>query len=223
MGEFRLHAISIDEVRDIFGADEALAHRLRECARARFSVPAPRSRGRLFSRLRPVTTVDPDAPVLPPGHPTPGDVSDLLAGRYVPPERLSRCWRVLDLWLHELSWGTSSLALGPDEIDDLEFDLARAGLPSELSLRHLFAGDPQIPLRPAPDMRTGYARSAHVTATLAGLRAVSGRVDERHQPIVDQLVDFLDHFCSWSEEAPAAGRPAPDLLVVWHAGQATLN
>lgn len=167
--------------------------------------------------------MDPQAPVLPAGFPTPGDVDDLLSGHYVPPERLSRCWRVLDLWLHELSWGTLSLALGSTEIDDLEFDLARAGLPSELSLRRLFAGDPQIPLRPTPDMRTGYARSAHVSATLAGLSAVSGRVDERHQAIVDRLVEFLEQFCSWSEQAPEAGRPAPDLLVVWHAGAGTLN
>lgn len=221
MGEFRLHAISIDEVRDIFGADDALADRLRECARAKFSVPAPRRRG-LWSRLVPLTRTDPDAPVLPPGFPTPGDVEDLLAGRYAPPERLSRCWRVLDLCLCELSWGTTSLSLGPDEIDDLEFVLARAGLPSELSLRRLLSGDPQIPLRPAPDMRTGYARSAHVAATHEALSAVAARVDEQHTAMVEQLVDFLAQFCEWSAEAPGAGRPAPDLLVVWHANPTTL-
>ena len=221
MGEFRLHAISIDEVRDIFGAEDDLAERLRGCARAGFSVPSPRRRG-LWSRLVPLTRTDPDAPVLPPGFPTPGDVEDLLAGRYVPPEHLSRCWRVLDLWLAELAWGTTSLSLGPDEIDDLEFDLARAGLPAELSLRRLLAGDPQIPLRPAPDMRTGYSRSCHVAATHEALSTVAGRVDERHTGLVEQLVDFLARFCEWSEEAPEAGRPAPDLLVVWHASPATL-
>ena len=39
MGEWRMHALSIHEVRDMFGADEQLAARLRAIASEAFRVP----------------------------------------------------------------------------------------------------------------------------------------------------------------------------------------
>ncbi|MDN5995729.1 hypothetical protein [Acidipropionibacterium jensenii] len=223
MGELRLHAISINEVRDIFGADEAQARTLRGWAQEHFSVPeTPRRRG-LWSKLRPVTRIDNEAPILPVNWPTPQDVDDLIAGRFVSPDRLVRCWRVLDLWLHNLSWGTHSMSMDLGRVDDFEFDLARAGLPSELSLRRLFGSDPQIPLRPAPGMHTGYSRAAHVTATRDALSAIAERVSEPNRETVAGLVGFLVQFSAWSAAAPGAGRAAPDLFVVWHAGQSTIE
>ncbi len=182
----------------------------------------PRRKG-LWSKLRPVTRTDDETPILPVNWPTPNDVEDLIAGRYVSPDRLTRCWRVFDLWLHEMSWGTHTMALDPGGADDFEFDLARAGLPSELSLRRLFGGDPQIPLRPAPGMRTGYSRAAHVTATRTALELVAGRVAQAHREAVGDLVGFLTQFQEWSAAAPEEGRPAPDLFVVWHAGRSTVE
>ncbi|WP_257478152.1 DUF7691 family protein [Acidipropionibacterium jensenii] len=223
MGELRLHAISIDEVRDVFGADEAQADKLRGWAQEYFSVPdAPRHKG-LWSKLRPVTRTDKTAPILPVNWPTPNDVDDLLAGRYVSPDRLTRCWRVLDLWLHKLSWGTHSMLLDAAQADSFEFDLARAGLPSELSLRRLFGGDPQIPLRATPGMRTGYSRAAHVSATAQALASIIDQVVEPTRGLVEQLVDFLTRFQEWSAAAPASGRRPPDLFVVWHAGQSSVD
>ena len=39
MGGLRLNAIAIDEVRDMFGADEGLSTKLRKWTEATFSVP----------------------------------------------------------------------------------------------------------------------------------------------------------------------------------------
>lgn len=223
MGELRLHAISINDVRDIFGADEARARALRGWAQEYFSVPEAPRRGGLWSKLRPVTRTDPTAPILPVNWPTPNDVEDLIAGRYVGPDRLTRCWRVLDLWLHKLSWGSHTMVLDAGQADSFEFDLARAGLPSELSLRRLFGGDPQIPLRPAPGMRTGYSRDAHVTATQEALSAICERVAGPSHVLVVNLIGFLTQFPEWSDAAPDVGRRAPDLFVVWHVGQSVVE
>ena len=80
-------AISIDDVRDIFGAAPALAERLRGLAAQRLAPASPAKR-RWFG---PVLRRDRDDAV-DPRTPTPGDVDTLLAGGYVEPDRLPQCW-----------------------------------------------------------------------------------------------------------------------------------
>ncbi|WP_130864825.1 hypothetical protein [Acidipropionibacterium timonense] len=221
MGEFRLHAMAIDEVRDVFGADAALARHLRLWAAQTFDTEDPEHpdrtdrHGRHRGRLRARHSVRP-------GWPTNQDVDDLIQGRFVGPDRLSRCWRLLDEWLEHLSWGTHSLVLDAARADDLEFDLARAGVPSHLSLHRLFGGDPQIPLRPAPGMRVGYSRRLHVAATHDAMARALPFLGPDFAVQITDLVGFLGSFPSWTELAASADRPQPDLIVVWHADAGTL-
>lgn len=99
MGEFRLHALAINEVRDVFGADDVLAAKLRSWALEAFPTPAQPDRhvGRnhLFRRAR----RRPHIVMHRAGSPTERTADDLLEGRFVAPNELVKSWRVLDLWL----------------------------------------------------------------------------------------------------------------------------
>ena len=68
MGSLRLHAIAIDEVREIFGAPESTATALRAIAADRFPTTPSTTPG-LLAKLGPVFRRAPDAPVLRPGVP----------------------------------------------------------------------------------------------------------------------------------------------------------
>ncbi|MGV8847292.1 hypothetical protein [Tessaracoccus sp.] len=169
MQELRLFAISIDAVRDIFGADAPLAAHLRQVA-ARHFAPAPRPRsivdrvGPLFAR-QPSTQIDRR-------NPTSADVDSLLAGGHIPPDRLSPCWRLLLVWLEDLAPHHSTIRV--DALDQLEFDLARAGLPSDFSLRHLARRELGTALRPMPDQIVGYSKHVHVVETHRHLSMLTG-------------------------------------------------
>ena len=106
MGSLRLYAIAIDEVRAIFGAPEATATALRAIAAHRFPA-APSTAPGLLGKLGPVFRRAPDAPVMRPGVPSGSDVDTLLAGRYVPPHRLSACWALLEAFVETMAWGSS--------------------------------------------------------------------------------------------------------------------
>ena len=96
MGELRLYAIGIEEVRGIFGASPQIADQLRELARNAFAPPREASRGGLLGKLGPIFRRVPATPVLSATQPDPHDVEVLLAGAYVPPERVGATWRVLE-------------------------------------------------------------------------------------------------------------------------------
>ena len=96
MGGLRFNAIAIDEVRDIFGADEGLAMKLRRWAEARFSVPVHHHRRpRWRSPFHPLYKPNVECSMLPTGWPTPHDVEDLVCGRYIESDRSARCWRLV--------------------------------------------------------------------------------------------------------------------------------
>lgn len=89
MGGLRFNAIAIDEVRDIFGADEGLAMKLRRWAEARFSVPVHHHRRpRWRSPFHPLYKPNVECSMLPTGWPTPHDVEDLVCGRYIEHSKL---------------------------------------------------------------------------------------------------------------------------------------
>ncbi|MEO7589111.1 MAG: hypothetical protein ABIS84_13925 [Arachnia sp.] len=167
MHELRLFAISINDVRDIFGADAGLAARLREVAARHFAPPSePRSLlgklGPLLSRHRP-SEVDPRNPLR-------GDVEALLTGGHIPVERLPQSWQILVVWLGELAAQTLDITL--DGLEAIEFDLALAGLPSDFSVRRLAARELGTPLRPLPHQVAGYSKHQHVVETHTELRQV---------------------------------------------------
>ncbi|MGJ6980761.1 DUF7691 family protein [Aestuariimicrobium soli] len=216
MGELRMHALSIHEVRDMFGADPELAARLRAIASDSFQVPAAEQKPTgLLGRLGPLFRNNP-GPVVPHGTPLPSDWENLIRGQYVSPDRLEVSWKVLDAWVDTLDWDTWHADLSPRELDDLDFALTKAGLPSRFGLRKLLQDDPQLPLRPSTGMRIGYSKAGHVAATAEELAAVLDDVEgDRNQQVARDLAGFLTRFGTLAARADEAGRPHPDLFLVW--------
>ena len=216
MGGLRLNAIAIDEVRDIFEADEGLAKKLRKWTEARFSVPLHHHRrSRWRSPFHPLYKPNVEGPMLPTGWPTPNDVEDLVRGRYIESDRLARCWRLVNEWLTHLSWGWTEIPMTVARSEELDCDLAAAGLPSTYSLKRLMGEDPQLPLRPAPGMKIGYAGTGQTLATWVELSKIIGTVPTARRGEADAVLKFLNSYPGWSHLAVDLGRPTPDLLVVW--------
>lgn len=213
MALMRWYAIGIDELRDMFGADEAHASALRGVAAAAFPPPAQRKAG-LLDKLGPLFRRDARL-AIDPAMPTAEDVTGLLSGRFVPPQRVRASWLILDAWLRAYAWGVIERPLGQAEVDDLEFALARAGLPSPLAIGTLLANDPQIPLSPPPGTSIGYAKYPHACAVRNGLRSAVPQLDGARAEQLASLVDFLGSFDGWAASAHEQRRPPPDLLMVW--------
>lgn len=187
MHTLRLFAISIDAVRDIFGAAPHLAERLRKVAANHFAPPErPKPKGilGLFRRDRELE-VDASQPIA-------SDVEALLAGGHLPPDRTRQGWLLLLAWLEDLSAAHGVMVV--DELDTLEFDLARAGLHSDHSLRNLAARRLGTILRPLPGQTVGYAKHVTAVATLDALTSLRQTADDeftaalaRTEPVADLL------------------------------------
>lgn len=216
MGRLSLFAIGITELRDMFSADPDLAGQLRDITARHFPAPADEHRqwGTVLGRLGPLLKRPIDRPEAP-ARPTPADGEALLAGRTLPPERLGYAWQIALAWLDEMSWGRVDLDIDPQLMEDVEFDLARAGLSARLGLERLFQDNPQLPLLNPPHQRFGYAKNRHVEATRQGLSTVVSDLSEESLPIVGAVLEFCNQFAGWSERAAEAGRPVPDLVAVW--------
>ncbi|HSK32200.1 MAG TPA: hypothetical protein VK903_01830 [Propionicimonas sp.] len=212
MGSLRLYAIAIDEVREIFGAPEATATALRAVAAHRFPA-APSTAPGLLAKLGPVFRRAPDAPVLRPGVPSGSDVDTLLAGRYVPPHRLSACWALFEAFVESMAWGSTSQPVGEAELNEFDFDLARAAVPSRFGLRHVLRADLGISMLPPPGLAAGFAHSDHVTAMATAWHAAWPLLEPDNQPIANSLLAWFDQYPGWVERASSASRPAPDLVA----------
>lgn len=217
MGELRLYAIGVDELRDLFGATPAVAARFREVAADAFPRPPQRSPG-MLGKLGPLFKRPPDAPVVPPDRPTEADVAALLGGRFVSPDRLPAAWAALQAWLERVSWAMFRVAQSEAEFSDLEFDLARAALPPQYGLTKAVANDLGIPLRPAPGLVAGYVKYNHVeAASYAWLQALD-QLSAEHRSLAEDYVAFLRAFPEHAEAALAEGRPVPDLVGIYRRG-----
>lgn len=182
MRAMQLYGIAIDEVRDIFGAPPERAEQLRRVAAARFPAPTGKRRWGLFKR-EPALEVDP-------GTPLSGDVEALVAGQFVPPDRLLPSWRLLQVWLAELACADESIPY--ESLDTIEFDLARRGLPSTHSIRRLGERNLGIPLRDGPGMTSGYSHHSHAVATRQALTEIDqDTLQARSRALVAPLLDFL--------------------------------
>ena len=212
MGSLRLYAIAIDEVREIFGASEATATALRAIAAHRFPV-APSAAPGLLAKLGPVFRKAPDAPVLRPGVPSGSDVDTLLAGRYVPPHRLSACWALFEAFVEAMAWGSTSLPVSEAELNHFDFDLSRAAVPSRYGLRQLLRADLGIAMLSSPGLAAGFAHADHVTAMAAAWKAGLPLLEPGNQPIANSLLGWLEHYPGWTEQASGSTRPVPDLVA----------
>lgn len=212
MGELRLFAVGIDEARDVFGAPPALAELLR-ASTAHLYPPPPRKR-RLRDKLGPLTR----APLLPdPSIPMPGDADELLAGRFVRPDRVPAAWVLIEHWLTKLSWGVYAESLQAPALDEWDFALAKVGVSSAYGIGHLFNEELGFPVRPMTQQRTGYARHAHVAAAATALTAGVDQLEGDPAAWTRTLVGWLDRYPTWTAAADSAGRPRPDLLAVFTA------
>lgn len=216
MGSVRLWAIAIDEVREIFGASPEVAARLRAVAADRFATATTAAPG-LLGRLGPVFRRPPEAPVVRPGVPSGSDVDTLLAGRYVPPHRLSASWELLEAWLDTLAWGGTGREETETGINEFDFDLARAEVSARHGLRSLLTTDLGIPLLPCPGLAAGWTRHAHAEQLATAWRAALPRLQPAHQNAASALLAWLDGFPGWIEGAGRLGRPAPDLVAILRA------
>lgn len=203
---FRLviFAIGIDDVRDIFGADEALAERLRTVAAARFAEPRPAKR----SWFKPMLRRDPDTEVHT-GHPLRGDVDALLSGGYIPPERSPQCWALVTAWLEDLSVFHREVAWEPEAFERIEWDLAACGLNSDYSLRRLAERQLGAPLRPLPGQIVGYAKSVHVRDTVAALEDATGNPEltPESRDFVAPVLEVLKVAVERGLDVVVVGRP----------------
>lgn len=202
MQELVACAVSIDDVRDVFGASPALADRLRAAAAARFSSQTPKRRQwmRPLMRRDPAFRVDPAAP-------SSHDVEALLAGGFIAPDRVGPSWVVLIGWLEELSAASRRTPWDEAAFERAEWNLARAGLNSDYSLRSLGDRDLGIPLRPLPGQVAGYAKHVHAVETLRALSAAYDHPEltAEDRRILTPILDVLE---------TASRQPRLDVVVV---------
>lgn len=216
MGSLSLYAIAIDEVRDIFCAPEATAAALRAIAADRFAEPKPAASG-LLGKLGPVFRRAPDAPVVRPDVPSGTDVDTLLAGRYVPPHRLAACWTLLEAWMDAMSWGSLGQELTQADLNEFDFDLARAAVPSRYGLQDLLKADLGIAMRPAPGLAAGYVHGEHALAMADAWHPVIDQLEPGHRPMAESVLTWLEEYPAWTAAAPAQRRQTPDLVAVLRA------
>lgn len=214
MGELRLYAIGVDEIRDLFGASPAVAQRFREAVAGAFPAPEKRSPG-MLGKLGPLFKRPPDAPVVRPDRPTEDDVAALLAGRFVSPDRLPAAWAALRAWLESSAWAEHRVSLSEAGFNDLEFDLARAALPPQYGLTKAVANELGIPLRPAPGMIAGYVKYNHVDAASYAWWQALDQLSPEHRQLAEAYLAFLEKFPEYAEAALHEGRPVPDLVGIY--------
>lgn len=218
MGEVRLYAIGIDELRGVIGARPEQQETLKAICASAFApqqAAAERPKG-LLSRLGPLFKRPPDAPVISPTQPEPHDVDVLLSGAYVPHERLGASWRILETLAQGLAWGSTRMGLTDQNLDDLDFALARGGVPSAVGLRHLLSSPASLTLLPVGGLTLGWQphQQAGVMAETYR-RAIPDLKSADHQELVAALVTWLDGFQHWAQVAERLGRPRPDLVSFW--------
>lgn len=217
MGELRLYAIGIDEVRGMFGASPAEQGRLRDVAAAALAPAAdPAGRGGLITKLGPIFRRPPAAVVISPTQPVPQDLEVLLAGAYVPPDRTGATWRLLETLVQGSAWGSTRMSLTPGSLDDLDFALARAGVTSAVGLRHLLSSTTSVGLADVRGLTVGWHPHDKALAMAEAYRAAVPEIETpEQQEMLSALVTWLDGFVPWAQVAPTLGRPAPDLIGFW--------
>ena len=213
MMSMRLFALAIDEVRGIFGAPEDVATALRAIAASRFA-PKVRPAPGLLGKLGPVLLRAPDAPVVQPGAPIGTDVDAVLSGAFVRPDRLAPSWLLVETWIEAMSWGQHRDDLAETELNAIDFDLAKVGVPPSLGLRALVAHSWGVTLTHAPGLVAGYVTSAHVDSMRSAWETAADDLDEAHRERVREYLAWFDKYPQWREAASAGHRPEPDLVAI---------
>lgn len=222
MGELRLYAVGIEEVRGMSGASPQVAEHLRAVAQRAFAPSGlegphdPAGRGGLLSKLGPIFKRVPATPVISPTQPEPHDLEVLLAGAYVPPNRTGATWRLLETLVQSIAWGSTRMGLTAQELDDLDFALARGGASASIGLRHLLNSTLSLNLIPVNGLKVGWYPHQKATAMAEAYRsAMPGIKTEGQRAMINSLTIWLDGFAPWAQVAASLGRPVPDLVGFW--------
>jgi hypothetical protein len=216
MGEIRLYAIGIEEMRAVFGAPPQTADHLRKVAEQALAPPAVDSRSGLFSKLGPIFKRAPATPVISPTQPEPHDVEVLLAGAYVPPDRMGATWRLLEILVQSMAWGSTRMSLTPQALDELDFALARGGVSAAVGLRHLLSTTPSLNLIPVAGLTVGWHPHEKALAMAGVYRSAMPQIKtEEQREMIASLASWLDGFIPWAHVASSLGRPVPDLVGFW--------
>ena len=144
----------------MFGASPPVAEHLRGVAQRAFAPPVEAGRSGLLGKLGPIFRRVPATPVISPTQPEPQDVEVLLAGAYIPPDRMGATWRLLETLVQGTAWGSTRMRLTESGLDDLDFALARGGVSAAVGLRHLLNSKTGLNLIPVPGLTVGWRRPA---------------------------------------------------------------
>lgn len=218
MGELRLSAVGIDELRDLFSGSPAVEPYLRALAAQAFPPePVPARRG-LLGKVGPLTRVPPDAPVIRPGVPTGIDLANVVRGRFVTPDRLDAAWALVRLWLDNVGWSTLVIPLDEQLMSELDFELATGGVETRFALRGLLNERLAIPLRNAPGQVTGCVRFEHAAAMRDAWAPAVRTLSPHTAPIAQWVVGWLGGLDAWANAARQVGRPLPDVVASFAIG-----
>ena len=217
MGELRLYAIGLEEVRGMFGAPPAVADHLRGVAQRAFAPPAGDQRQHgLLAKLGPIFRRVPATSVISPTQPEPHDVEVLLAGAYISPDRMGATWRLLETLVQGTAWGSTRMSLTESGLDDLDFALARGGVSAAVGLRHLLNTKTSLNLIPVQGLTVGWHRHEKALAMNEAYRLAMPEIKtEEQREMIAGLTTWLDGFVPWAQVAASLGRPVPDLLGFW--------
>lgn len=217
MGELRLYAIGVDEVRDLFCAPPPLAAEFRQLVAREFPVETTPKAPGMLGKLGPLFRKPPGSVLLRPDTPLESDVADLLAGRFIAPERQGIAWRLVEAYLAASAWSRHCIELDVTRFNDLEFDLARAGLDPRFGLGKLVNRELGVPLQTYRGLSTGYTPHSSALEGSAAWRNALPLLSPPNRAIAEPYAAWLAQFHHYAQAAPAKGRPAPDLIVIYRA------
>ncbi len=217
MGELRLYAIGVDEVRDLFCASPAVAEEFRRVVAERFPPETTPKAPGMLGKLGPLFRKPAGAVLLRPDTPVESDVADLLAGRFIAPDRQPVAWRLLEAYLAVKAWSGHRIDLDVTRFNDLEFDLARAGVDPRFGLGKLVNRELGVPLQTYRGLSTGYTPHGVALDAAAAWRNALPHLSPQNRAIAEPYAAWLAQFHHYAEAAPAKGRPIPDLIVVYRA------
>lgn len=213
MGELRLTAIGIGELRALFAGSPAIEEHLRSVAAQAWPPAPPPTRAPLLGKIGPLTRLPPDAPVTRPDVPNAADLRDVAHGRFVKPDRLAAAWALVRVWLDACGWPSLALTLDERAINDLDFELSTGGVETRFALRRLLNDKLSLPLRNASGQVTGYVPFEQALALREAWRPALPTLSAHNVATAQHIVGWLGGLESWADYARRAGMRPPDLVA----------
>ena len=108
------------------------------------------------------------------------------------------------------------MGLTAQELDDLDFALARGGASASVGLRHLLNSTLSLNLISVSGLTVGWHPHQKAVAMAEAYRsAIAGLKNAEQREMINSLTIWLDGFVPWAQVAASLGRPVPDLVGFW--------